>query len=172
MSYKESIRILNEEKKVIDDQNNTLDKYSFFLKQPLNMDILFKTISGDLLKLSIYQTPKNLIKISLNVMENSRKIPIFRIDYNGTTHNNPCEVNDNVPQIFHKYAGHRFNSTHVHFYVDGYNNLAWALPIDETEIRSIDIKYSTVLNDLKFVLDSLFDYINTKTNITINMTVI
>ena len=64
--------------------------------------------------------------------DDETKMGLFRVDYN-SGHNNPSELTDKVPQKFHPFVGKHFsiNEHHVHYHVEGYKSLAWALPIAE-----------------------------------------
>ena len=117
----------------------------------------------------IRQSAKNALKISLHVQENDSKIGLMRVDYNGG-HRNPETINDFVPEKFHQYVGKEFtnNEHHVHYHVQGYKSLAWAIPLndDDFEIKTIgneDFNYS-----LANIVILFAKKINIETLITIN----
>jgi len=89
----------------------------------------------------IRQSAKNALKISLHVQEDDSKIGLKRIDYYGG-HKNPENINEFVPEKFHQYAGKEFANCehHIHYYVQGYKPLAWAIPLidDDFEIKTIE----------------------------------
>ena len=87
------------------------------------------------------QSKKNNFKLSLYIMENESKIGLLRVDFSGQ-HQNPEIITDNVPAVFHPYAGKFFSydDHHIHYYVEGYRStLDWALPLtaDSFPIKQI-----------------------------------
>ncbi len=80
----------------------------------------------------IYQSAKIRIMMNLHVQEDDSKIGIFRIDYN-KGHKNPEVLKPSVPTKFHPHVGQKIDTHHVHYHVEGYETLAWALPIDDDE---------------------------------------
>lgn len=81
------------------------------------------------------------------------KIGLIRIDYNGQ-HINPEGISATLPDKFHKYAGKffKYDEPHIHYYVDGYKGLAWALPLDS---ESFEIKRLNSQND---IVDSILNF--------------
>jgi len=55
---------------------------------------------------------------------------LLRIDFNGR-HENPEEVIENLPEDLIPFAGKLFdyNEPHIHCYVEGYKQMAWAKPV-------------------------------------------
>ena len=88
--------------------------------------------SGITFQYDINQSEKNHFKLSLYLMYDDEKIGLFRVDYNGQ-HKNPEGIIATLPSKFHQYAGKwfTFNEPHIHYHVDGYKPLAWAVPLDE-----------------------------------------
>ena len=79
--------------------------------------------------LEISSNKKITFKISLHHQEDNTKEGLIRIDYKGG-HKNPETADNSVPEYVKKYAGYWFqNEPHVHVYVEGYKNLAWAIPL-------------------------------------------
>jgi hypothetical protein len=82
-------------------------------------------------------------KISLHNQEDNTKEGLMRIDYK-SGHKNPEGIASNVPDIVKPYAGYWFqNEPHIHIYVEGYKDLAWAIPLSVSNfpvptINSID----------------------------------
>ena len=88
---------------------------------------------------------------------------MFRIDYNGN-HKNPVKVNDFVPKRFYKYVAKEFyNEHHIHYHIQGYKQLAWAIPLldDNFEIKTID-------NNINDIIILFAKTINVETIININ----
>jgi len=89
----------------------------------------------------IQQSKKNSIKISFHHQENDSKTGLLRIDYN-SAHKNPEMLLKDVPKKFHPFVGKYFSNKehHVHYHVQGYKSLAWAIPLtaDEFEIKELN----------------------------------
>ncbi|GAB6013225.1 DUF6978 family protein [Viscerimonas tarda] len=87
----------------------------------------------------IEQGSKDSLRISLHLQEDDSKIGLLRIDYN-RGHTNPQTINEYTPEKFHPYAGIQLVQSHIHYYIQGYQPLAWAIPLtdDEFEIKEID----------------------------------
>jgi hypothetical protein len=72
---------------------------------------------------------KIMFKISLHHQEDKTKEGLLRIDFKGG-HKNPETLTEFVPENVRPYLGYYFeNEAHVHIYVEGYKDLAWAVPI-------------------------------------------
>lgn len=76
--------------------------------------------------------PNRGLKISLHFQENDEKIGLLRVDYFGQ-HKNPDEVTSHLPADLIPFAGKWFDydEHHIHRYVQGYKNLAWAAPLKD-----------------------------------------
>ncbi|RYY06815.1 MAG: hypothetical protein EOP43_05160 [Sphingobacteriaceae bacterium] len=82
---------------------------------------------------------KITFKISLHNQENNTKEGLMRVDYRGG-HQNPASINDLVPDIVKQYAGYFFqNEPHIHLYVEGFKDLAWAVPLTVCNFPVLDI---------------------------------
>jgi hypothetical protein len=78
-------------------------------------------------------------KISFHNQENNTKEGLIRIDYKGG-HKNPETITDFVPEIVKPYVGHFFqNEPHIHIYVEGFKDLAWAIPLRDYNFPILDI---------------------------------
>lgn len=83
---------------------------------------------------------KIMFKITFHNHENNTKEGLIRIDYKGG-HKNPETLSDKVPEFVTPYLGHYFhNEAHVHIYVEGYKDLAWAVPLSVYNFPILDIK--------------------------------
>jgi len=89
----------------------------------------------------IQQSKKNSIRVSFHHQENDSKTGLLRVDYN-SGHKNPEKISELLPEKFHPYAGKDFlnKEHHVHYHVQGYKSLAWAIPLmeDEFEIKELN----------------------------------
>lgn len=76
--------------------------------------------------------PNRGLKISLHFQEDDEKIGLLRVDYFGQ-HKNPDEVTSHLPADLMPFAGKWFDydEPHIHRYVQGYKNLAWAAPLKD-----------------------------------------
>ncbi len=82
---------------------------------------------------------KNHLKLSLYLQDRDSTVGLLRVDFNGW-HKNPEEVNEFVPQSCRPFAGQLLESNHIHYYVQGYKPLAWAVPLDEDPFPIKDLK--------------------------------
>lgn len=100
----------------------------------------------------IKQGSKNTLQISLHFQEDDSKIGLLRIDYN-RGHTNPQTINEYVPAKFHLHVGKQLIQSHIHYYIQGYQPLAWAIPLfdDEFEIKEINEENfnATLLNIIR-----------------------
>ena len=117
----------------------------------------------------IKQSSKNSLRVNLHIQENDGKIGLLRVDYN-SGHINPETINEFVPEKFHQYAGKTFTTDehHIHYHVQGYKSLAWAIPLidDDFEIKSIEEKdFNIKLRDVIIIFAKTA---NIETAITIN----
>lgn len=110
----------------------------------------------------INQSAKNLFKLTLFIMYDDEKMGLLRVDFVGQ-HLNPEGINEYLPERFHQYAGKffKFDEHHIHYHVDGYKPMAWAIPIlhDEFKVKSINNQ-----NDVTNAFLEFNQLINLKTN--------
>lgn len=156
-----------------------LDKYivengepseSFLLKieYPMNFRLLLSS-PDDLdqnLLIDIKESEKKALKISLHHQDNSTQNGLLRVDYSAR-HLNPAEINENVPEKFKPFVGQWLDNYpgHIHYVVDGYKPLAWAIPL---EVDDFPVKELNDKKDYAETLDAFFKKINLKTNIQYN----
>src|SRR5690606_20877894 len=115
--------------------------------------------------LDVWQSPKRTVKFSLHCQEDTANYGLLRIDYNGG-HKNPEVANEHVPDAFRPYTGLWLDqySGHIHYVVDGYKPLAWAIPL---EIDSFPIKSVASFADFSNAFEAFCSSINVETNITL-----
>ena len=156
-----------------------LDKYIYHnneIAKTFSLDIEFPmsirlTLSApdDLdqtLLVNIKESEKKSLKISLHHQDNSTQNGLLRIDFNGR-HFNPVEIKETVPEIFRPFAGQWLDdySSHIHYVVNGYKPLAWAIPL---EVDNFMVKELNGREDYIRTLKAFFQKINLKTAITFN----
>lgn len=86
--------------------------------------------------LQYFKSTKADYKITLHHQENSQICLLVRVDYN-SGHRNPDIINENVPDYMKAYCGVQLNESHVHINVEGYRDLAWAVPLNTYDKMSI-----------------------------------
>ena len=120
-------------------------------------------LDQDLL-VSIRESEKKSLKISLHHQDNSTQNGILRIDYNGR-HSNPVDITQSVPEKFKPYAGLWLDkyAGHIHYVVNGYKPLAWAIPLEDDDFP---VKQLTGQKEYIDILKAFFAKINLKTTIT------
>lgn len=118
----------------------------------------------------IKQSKKNSLRVSLHYQDNDSKIGLLRVDFN-SGHKNPEIANAFVPASFHLFTGKHFSDKehHVHYHVQGYPSLAWAVPLEENEFEVKELNdgpsFNTVFGK---TINSFAKTINLKTNIIFN----
>lgn len=82
---------------------------------------------------------KITFKISLHNQEDNTKEGLMRVDYKGG-HKNPEGINAFVPEIVKPYVSYFFqNEPHIHVYVKGFKDLAWAVPLSVYNFPVLDV---------------------------------
>ena len=162
--------LIHLKKKIIQD-DKILDVINLNQEHPIvwSFDLVSAEDDDFSFRWVIKQSGKNALKISLHYQEAGSNMGLLRVDYCGT-HQNPQVAKDNLPEKFRQYAGKFFthDESHVHYHVDGYKPLAWAIPIADTEMKTMEISKENKNNDL---IASILDFahlINVETQITIN----
>ena len=141
-------------KKIINKKGDLLPQITISQKFPFSerFELLSEKDDEFSFLWQIKQSSKNTLQISLHFQEDDSKIGLIRIDYSGA-HTNPQTITENVPEKFHLYIGTQIMQSHIHYYVQGYPTLAWAIPLsdDEFEIKEINENdfYATLGNVIK-----------------------
>jgi hypothetical protein len=114
----------------------------------------------------IKQSRKNHFKLSLYLMDNDTRLGLIRIDYNGQ-HSNPDTTNEYLPSDFLTYTNKFFgyNEPHIHYYVEGYKPLAWAIPLSAIEF---DVQNITSHADVMSAFGAFNSLISLQTHFIIN----
>ena len=117
----------------------------------------------------ITQRSKSAFRISLHFQEDESKIGLFRVDYN-SGHRNPEIATENLPEKFLPYVGKCFSNeeSHVHYHVDGYKSLVWAIPIEDSEVSVKQIPNTDINDNFASAIQNFAQIINLETILTIN----
>lgn len=119
--------------------------------------------------LEISSHRKITFKISLHHQENNTKEGLIRVDFKGG-HKNPETITEFVPENVKKYLGYFFqNEPHIHIYVEGYKNLAWAIPLKDYNFPVLDIKNT---DDFIVAINAFTKEINIVTPFLIQNTIV
>lgn len=139
ISQEEAEQLLHMEKKIV--WNDTLQD-TYYLRTPTDFfaRLPMRSLDGNnLFLMQISQSPYKQIKIDFHFQENCQYIGLLRVDYH-SIHKNPETMNEHVPPIAQKYCGHLIDDSHIHFYVEGYRRLDWAIPLTVSRFPIKDIR--------------------------------
>ena len=114
----------------------------------------------------IKESDKKALKIAFHHQDDTTQYGLLRVDYY-SRHKNPAEILDTVPEHFKPFAGIFLDdyAGHIHYIVDGYSPLAWAIPL---EFDDFPVKDITNVNDITSVLKAFFEKINLRTELAYN----
>lgn len=127
LTNEEAKKLLLLPKKIIvnDEPQN---RYMLKSGNRLSERFILRSIDGNHLFLLEISQGKRRLKITLHFQENTQFVGLLRVDYQGT-HQNPVECNEFVPDFAKLYAKQDIKENHIHFHVQGYKTLAWAIPL-------------------------------------------
>lgn len=115
------------------------DKSRFTLISPEEPDYKFL--------FEISSNRKISFKITFHNQENNTKEGLIRVDYKGG-HKNPESITEFVPDFVIPYLGYFFlNEAHIHIYVEGFKDLAWAVPLSVYNFPVLDINNTEDFSD-------------------------
>lgn len=140
--------LLSLPKKIVNNED-ILNQIIIEQKFPLNLrfELISPSDNEVTFLWEINQSKKHGIRLSLHHQENDSKTGLFRVDFN-SGHVNPEAISEFLPEKFHPFAGKIFtnNEHHIHYHVQGYKTLAWALPINETDFPIKEINDDSEFN--------------------------
>ncbi len=173
MDFKEALELVKLPKWVVDEEGDIVEEYTMDQEFPMRKRL--NLVNKDGMKrefvLDVKQSEKYGIRLNFQVMDDMNW-GLARLDYN-SNHKNPDILMGDVPEMFHAHVAELFvNKAHLHYHVDGYPQLAWALPLDETEIATKDVTDDDMTHGFVDAFYSFVNYLNVKTRITINRMVI
>ena len=101
--------------------------------------------------------------------DSNENIGLLRVDYN-SGHHNPEIARDDLPELFRPYIGKWFTNeeSHVHYHVDGYKSLAWAVPIEATNVQTKEIKDGEMHANFINAIMEFAQMVNIETVIMVN----
>jgi len=102
----------------------------------------------------------------LHHKEEDASIGLLRVDFNGR-HKNPEIENDKVPNDFKPYAGKWIEESHIHYFIEGYKPLSWAMPL--TADATFPVKNFTNQNQIGSIIQTFIKKINLQTQLTITI---
>lgn len=169
LTYNQAIDLIHLKKKILQNDKQ-LEAISIDQTYPVNFR--FELISDDddgySFLWEITQSAKDSLRISLHFQDDDSKTGLFRVDYNAG-HHNPEKETGTLPAIFKPFIGKSFiNESHVHYHVEGYKTLAWALPIGETDVKVKEINNKDKNQQVIDAIIGFAELINIDTKITIN----
>lgn len=126
----------------------------------------FELVSADgnqIFLLELRQEEENHLKITLHFQEHSNYIGLLRIDYNGS-HKNPKESKAELPTEVIPFVDSYIHESHVHFYVQGYKPLTWAVPLS---VYSFDVKHISDMDSFIQAVQAFCKKINVVTRCNI-----
>jgi hypothetical protein len=131
----------------------SLPKIRFALKSPDDDEWEFIV--------DISNSRKKIFKISLHHMETRAKEGLLRVDFNGS-HRNPETTSNTVPEVCKPFVGRWFqNEPHIHIFVEGFRDLAWAIPL--SDYNNFDVKLVESSGDFASAIKEFTRRINVTT---------
>lgn len=163
--------LLNLPKRVVEN-GTLLDKLTINQKFPFNarFELISEKDDEFTFLWEIQQSKKNSIRVSFHYQENDSKTGLLRVDYN-SGHKNPEVISEFLPEKFHPYAGKCFSNDehHIHYHVQGYKSLSWAIPLTMDGFEIKKLRYGTDFNTTFVDIIKLFaKTVNIETEITVN----
>lgn len=134
----------------------------------LRENIILRSIDAEFFFVwTINRSAKELIKLSLHVLEKDSHIGIFRVDYvsDESIHHNPTISTENVPDELKPFTGKDIIGPHAHFNVLGYKTLQWAVPLEDIDFKVKSIVDSLSNIDIASAIKCFAKYINVTTPI-------
>lgn len=173
MTFDEVQDLLAKPKKLVTEEGYLLDMYCLDQKQPMAIELKLTDVETKkfLFRLSIKQSSKIGYKITFHLMNSNGNIPLSRLDINGS-HFNPREITAKVPDFLKVHVGERILSSHLHYAVEGYDNLAWALSlkdVNDSRLKDVESSSKTITTDIAKALTGYFTYLNVLTKLEINL---
>lgn len=168
-TYEQARKLIETPKVILESDGETVCKQKQIdCIAGLHDNIVLQSVDEEFLFVwTINRSAKELIKLSLHVLEKDSHVGIFRVDYvsDDSIHHNPAVATEDVPDYLKSFVGKDIVGPHAHFNVAGYKTLQWAVPLKNTnfEIKSI-VDAKNIINVASAIL-AFAKYINVKTPI-------
>lgn len=145
MLTNQEAKYLLELEKVLVDPTQKVD----FRNKKNRLDLISHQDSDYNFWIEMTSNQKIILKTSIHHLESNSFVGLLRIDFKGG-HHNPAETIPSLPEFLVKYADKWFEPTepHMHIYVEGYKELAWAIPLTDTDFPVKEINDQSDLSDL------------------------
>ncbi len=144
MTHEESLNLLQHKKYLVKNDKRCDDIFLYLDFSNSKKYQLACEETNEKFIWQISQSQKTKIKINLHIQEKESVTGLMRIDYNNASkHKNPEDILPDVPSAFRAYAGILIDESHIHYHIDGYKSLAWAIPLsdDAFEVKTITEEY-------------------------------
>jgi hypothetical protein len=162
MFTNEEANSLIELEKVLEDPNQDLS----LKDEKLRIDLIAPEEPDYKFFIDVNPNKRIQFKLTLHGQEKYSNIGLLRIDYKGS-HINPEHLLDTLPDFLRPYAGQEFRrEAHIHFYVEGYRPLAWAMPLKE---HSFDVKELASEADYVAALTNFAKLLNVQSKLSVQM---
>lgn len=156
--------LLNLDKFIVEN-NIFIEDKQLKIESPVNLRFVLgsKGDADQSFLVDIKESDKKALKIDFHHQDDRTKHGLLRVDYY-SRHKNPVELLDTLPNKFKPFAGIYLDghAGHIHYIVDGYLPLAWAIPLESDDFP---IKNINNVNDITSVLKAFFEKINLKTDL-------
>lgn len=152
--------LLSVEKKIVID-DKIIEEYNIPSEDGVSFRCNLQSLDGNEIFLLQVKQAFNRIKVNLHLQENNQYVGLLRVDYNDI-HQNPMHATDNVPPIAKKYTGKLIQESHIHFCVNGYGSLKWAIPLSVSDFPIKNVSNHAEIMD---ALDAFCKEINLTTKI-------
>jgi len=138
-------KYLLELEKVLIDPNQKID----FRNKKNRLELISHQDSDHNFWIEMTSNQKIILKTSIHHLESNSFVGLLRIDFKGG-HHNPPNIIPTLPRFLAKYADKWFDPTepHMHIYVEGYKELAWAIPLSDTDFPVKEINDQSDLSEL------------------------
>jgi len=162
MFTNEEAKELIEIKKILEKPNQELS----FSTEKLRIDLIVPGEPDYKFFIDVNPYKRIQFKLTLHSQEKFNNVRLLRIDFKGS-HNNPEHILDTLPNFLRPYVGMEFRrEAHIHFYVEGYKPLVWAMPLSK---YSFDIKKLNSEEDYVTALVNFAKLLNVQSKLNVQM---
>lgn len=152
--------------KLLTENGDYLQKKSYTPSLPIR-DRLFMASEQDTdfaFFLEIFQSSKQHLRLSLHFQEDETSVGLLRVDFN-SRHPNPIEINEHVPETMKPFAGQWIEGSHIHYYIQGYKPLTWAMPLEVDP--TFGVKQFTNETQVANIITTFVQKVNLQTQLNI-----